>query len=155
MQRVYAGDDGLIRVNGTYRAVLSAGGVVKEIREGHNVVTTVGKEFIASFLKSAAAAAATFTCKYMAVGTDATAEAVGNTALGTEIARHTATVSYTSGGIYNLTATFASGLGTGAITEYGVFSSSTGGTMLSRDTEAVINKTANDTLVVNYTLTFT
>lgn len=154
MKKVYGDDDGLIKLSGTYRAVLYSGDVVKEVREGHNVVTTVGKEFVASFLKSAAAAAATFTCKYVAVGAGAVAEAITDTALGSELARHTATVSYTSGGIYNLTATFASGLGTGAITEYGVLSSSSAGTLLSRDTEAVINKTANDTLVVNYTLTF-
>jgi hypothetical protein len=52
-----------------------------------------------------------------------------------------------------VTATFASGVGTGAIVEYGLFSSSTGGTMFSRDTEAVINKGANDTLVVTTEVT--
>lgn len=143
-----------IELNGSYWVRLyGAPGVLKEERRGHNVVTTVGKEFIASFLKSAAAAASTFTCQYMAIGTDSTAEAVGNTALGTELARTTGTVSYTSGGIYNVVATFASGTGTGAIVEYGLFSSSTGGTMLSRDTESVINKGANDSLVVAYELT--
>ena len=130
-----------------------APGELKAERRGENVVTTVGKEFVASFLKSAAAAAATFTCKYMAVGTDSTAEAVGNTALGTELARTTGTASYTSGGIYNIVATFASGTGTGAIVEYGLFSSSTGGTLFSRDTEPVVNKGANDSLIVAYELT--
>lgn len=143
-----------IVLDGRYRAELWSGGVLKDVREGQNVVTTVGKEFIASFLKSAAAAASTFTAAYIAVGTDSTAEAVGNTALGTELARHTGTVSYTSGGIYNVVATFASGLGTGAIVEYGLLSSSAAGTLVSRDTESVINKGANDSLVVNYSLTF-
>lgn len=155
MTKVYGEDPSVITLKGRYRAVLEGGGVIKDVREGDNVVTTVGKEFIASFLKSAAAAASTFTCKYVAIGTDATAEAIANTALGTELARHTGTVSYTSGGIFNITATFVSGLGTGAIVEYGVLSSSTAGTLLSRDTESVINKSANDTLTVNYTLTFT
>ena len=155
MKRVYGEPDtATITLRGRYRAVLTSGDVVKEVREGDNVVTTVGKEFIASFLKSAAAAASTFTAKYLAIGTDSTAEAVGNTALGTELARTTGTVSYTSGGIYNVVATFASGSGTGAIVEYGLFSSSTGGTLLSRDVESVINKSANDTLTVTYTLTF-
>jgi len=144
-----------VELKGHYWARLyGAPGELKQEVRGENVVTTVGKEFIASFLRSAAAAAATFTARYIAIGTDSTAEAVGNTALGTEAARQTGTASYTSGGIYNVVATFASGSGTGAITEYGLFSSSTGGTLISRDTESVINKGANDVLTVGYELTF-
>lgn len=144
-----------VTLKGRYYATLyGPDGEVKDHREGNNVVTTVGKEFLASFLKSAVAAASTFTCKYIAVGSDATAEAVGDTGMGVELGRHTGTVSYTSGGIFNVTATFAAGSGTGAIAEYGLLSSSTGGTLLSRDTEAVITKGASDTLTVNYTLTF-
>lgn len=123
-------------------------GEVKDKRQGFNVVTTVGKEFLASFLYSAAAAASTFTGKYIAIGTDATAEAAANTALGTEVSRSTGTVSYVSGQILQITATFATGSGTGAIVEYGLFSSSTGGTCIARDTESAINKGANDTLTV-------
>ena len=129
-------------------------GALKAERSGHNVVTTVGKEFLANFLKSAAAAASTFTGRYLAIGSDATAEAVGNTALGTELSRQSASATYTSGGIYELVATFATGSGTGSIYEYGLFSSLTAGTMLSRDTESLITKGANDTLVVTYQLTF-
>ena len=129
-------------------------GELKESREGHNVVTTVGKEWIASLLRSAALAAATNTARYIAIGSDSTAEAVGNTAMGTELSRQSASVTYTSGGIYELTATFATGSGTGSIYEYGLFSSSTGGTLISRDTEALITKSALDTLVVTYQLTF-
>ena len=128
-------------------------GEVKDKRQGFNVVTTVGKEFLASFLNSACAAAATFTGKYIAIGTDATAEAAANTSLGTELSRHTGTASYLSGQIFKVTATFAAGSGTGAIAEYGLFSSSTGGTLIARDTEAVINKGASDTLTVVAQLT--
>jgi hypothetical protein len=128
-------------------------GKVKDKRQGFNVVTTVGKEFLASFLSSAAAGAATFTCKYIGIGTDATAEAVGNTALGIEASRTTGTASYVSGQIFQVTATFAAGEGTGAIVEYGLFSSSSAGTLIARDTEAVINKGASDTLAVVAQLT--
>lgn len=123
-------------------------GEVKDYRQGHNVITTVGKEFLASYLYSGAAAASTFTMKYVAIGTDSTAEAAGNTALGTELSRHTGTVSYVSNQIYKVTATFATGSGTGAIVEYGLLSSNSAGTLLARDTESVINKGANDTLTV-------
>ncbi len=135
-----------MRMMGRWKATLESGGVIKQVVEGPNVICTNGKEFLASFLSSAAAAASTFTCKYVAIGTDATAEAAANTALGTELARTTGTVSYVSNQIYQVTATFASGTGTGAIVEYGLLSSSTAGTMLSRDVESVINKGANDSL---------
>lgn len=143
-----------LNLKGRYIATLyGADGAVKKEVEGRNVVCTNGKEFLASFLQSAAAAASTFTMKYIGVGTDSTAEAAGNTTLGTELSRHTGTVSYVSNQIYKVTATFATGSGTGAITEYGLFSSNANGTMLSRDTESVINKGANDTLTVVYQLT--
>lgn len=127
-----------------------APGEVKAERQGTNVITEDGKSFLAGFLYSAAAAASTFTMRYIAVGTDATAEAAANTALGTELNRVSATVSQVSGAIYRCTATFASGIGTGAIVEYGLFSTATtgAGTIFSRDTEAVVNKGANDTLTV-------
>jgi hypothetical protein len=129
-------------------------GELKDQRIGSNVVVDVGKEFLASFLKSASLAASTFTMKYVAVGTDATAEAASNTVLGVEIARTTGTVSYVCNSIYQVKCTFVTGSGTGAITEYGLFSSSTAGTMFARDTEAVINKGANDTLTVTAQFTF-
>lgn len=128
-------------------------GELKQELDGQNVICTNGLDFLASFLNSAAAAASTFTMRYVGIGTDSTSEAASNTALGTEVARHTGTVSYTSSAIYKVTATFGAGLGTGAIVEYGLFSSSSAGTMLSRDTEAVINKGASDTLVVTTEIT--
>jgi hypothetical protein len=123
---------------------------IKAYREGDNVVTTDGKSFLAGFLKSAAAAASTFTMRYVAIGTDSTAEAASNTALGVEVARVSAVVSQVTGAIYRLTGTFTSGIGTGAIVEYGVFSTATtgAGTIFSRDTESVVNKGANDELQV-------
>lgn len=128
-------------------------GELKDRRQGFNVVTTVGKEFIASFLQSAVAAASTFTAKYIAIGTNSTAESASDTALGTEASRSTGTASYISGQIFQVTATFGAGSGTGAIYEYGLFSSNAAGTLIARDTEAVINKGASDTLTVVAQLT--
>ena len=73
--------------------------------------------------------------------------------MGTEVSRHTSTASYLSGQIFQVKGTFATGSGTGAIVEYGLFSSSTGGTLIARDTESAINKGANDTLTVICQLT--
>jgi len=129
-------------------------GVLKEDISGKNVITEGGLSFLASFLNSSVAGAGTWDMDQIAIGTDATAEAASNTALGTELARTTGTASYVSDAVYRVTATFAAGTGTGAIVEYGLFSSSTGGTMFSRDTESVINKAAGDTLVVTTEITF-
>lgn len=149
MKKVYGEPPQGVVMKGRWRAELRGpDGKIKQVEQGSNVVVTNGKEFLASFLYSAAAAASTFTCKYIGIGSDATAEAASNTALGTELSRATGTVSYVSNQIYQVRATFATGSGTGAITEYGLFSSNTAGTMLARDTEAVINKGANDTLTV-------
>jgi len=143
-----------VTLYGRYSAILTDEfGNVKQRVEGPNVVCTNGKEYLASFLNSAAAGASTFTMQYIGIGTDATEEAAGNTALGVEASRQTGIVSYVSNQIYQVKATFAAGSGTGAISEYGLFSSNTAGTMLSRDTESVINKGALDTLTVTYQLT--
>lgn len=146
-------DDGYMRVFGKWTIELHSGDELKQRIVGTNVVCTNGKEFLASFLNSAAAAAATFTMRYVAIGTDSTAEAAANTALGTEVARHTGTVSYVSNQIYQVKATYPSGTGTGAIVEYGLFSSSSAGTMLCRDTESTITKGTNDTLTATLQIT--
>lgn len=144
----------VFKLKGYWTATLTGpDGEIKTQRAGNNIVVDNGKEFLASFLNSAVATASTFTMRYIAVGSDSTAEAASNTALGTELSRHTGTVSYVSNAIYQVTATFAAGSGTGAIAEYGLFSSNTGGTLLARDTEDVINKGSGDTLTVTAQLT--
>ena len=144
-----------VNIQGQVKAeVFGPDGICKQTMESHNLIVTNGKEFLASFLQSAVGAAATFTMKYVGVGTDTTAEALANTALGTQVGRHTGTVSYISGAIYQVKATFATGSGTGAITEYGLFSSNTNGTMMGRLTSAVVNVGSNDTLTVTYQIIF-
>lgn len=141
-------------LRGKWSAVLIGhDGNVKDSRSGFNVIASNGKEALAAFLAAAAATATTNTFRYIGIGTDSTAEAASNTALGTELSRHTGVVSYVSNAIFQVTATFAAGSGTGAIVEYGLFNSSSAGTLLSRDTESVINKGALDTLVVTAQMT--
>lgn len=128
-------------------------GQLKYEDSGHNVVTTVGKEYLARYLYSAATSGAN-TLKYVAIGTGATTETAADTSLGTEVARVSGTPSYTSGAIFNIVATFPAGTGTGAITEFGLYSSSTGGTLFSRTTRSVINKAAGDDLTTTVQVTF-
>lgn len=143
-----------VKLTGKYCVAVYGPEGLKSSWEGPNVVTTVGKEFMASFLRSAALAAATFTAKYIAVGTGTGAEAAADTAMGTELARHTGTVSYTSGAIINVTATFPTGAAVGAVVEFGLLSSASAGTLLSRNVKAAAyNVTATDYIVVNYAMT--
>lgn len=153
MKKVF--DDHGVKMLGRLRYVLTGpDGIIKDCRIGNNVIVTNGKDFLASFLKSAVGAAATFTGRYVAIGTDSTAETSADAALGVEAARHTGTVSYISGGVFRVIATFATGSGTGAIVEFGLFSSSSAGTLIGRHTTAAVNKGANDTLTVTYDVTF-
>lgn len=128
-------------------------GKIKEERHGSNVVTTNGKEALAVFLASAAAASTANPFIHIAIGTGSTAESSSDTALAVETARKTGTASYLSGAIYQVTATFPAGTGTGAIVEYGLLSSSSAGTLFNRDVEAVINKGASDELQTTTVIT--
>lgn len=142
-----------LTLKGRYIAtVYGPDGVEKQRVEGENTVCTNGKEALARYLYSAATSGAN-PFKYIGVGSGTGAESASDTTLGTEIARHTGTVSYSSGAIYQVTATFATNSAAGAITEYGLFTSNAVGTMFSRDVESVINVSATDTLTVTYQLT--
>lgn len=146
MQKVFDQNSPNFTLKGRWKITLESGGVIKQQVEGDNVICTNGKEWLTSLLYSGTVTASTNTMKYVAIGSDSTAEAAANTALGTELARTTGTVSYVSNQIYQVTATFASGTGTGNVYEYGLLSSSTGGTMLSRDVEVLVAKGASDSL---------
>lgn len=124
-------------------------GSVKDTREVDNLVVTSGITFIAARIGTSPPTAMT----HMAVGTGATAAAAANTALGTESARVTlqSTTSGTSTVVY--VANFPAGTGTAALTEAGIFNAASAGTMLCRTTFSVINKGANDTMTITWTIT--
>jgi hypothetical protein len=129
-------------------------GELKQHVKGKNVICTAGKEALANYLASAAASATQNPFRYIAIGTGSTAETAADTALAVETARTAGTASFTAGSaVYTVYATFAAGTGTGAIVEYGLFNTSSAGTLFSRDTEAVVNKGVADTLTVVTQLT--
>lgn len=143
-----------VKLVGKWNAVLTRGSQVVETRDGYNVITTTGLHALADYLCSAALSATQNTFFYIAIGSDNTSEAASDTALGTELSRHTGTVTAFTA-VYQVKATFASGSGTGNIYEYGLFNANSGGKMLSRDTEGLITKGANDTLTVTAQITLT
>lgn len=139
-----------ITVTGKLNVVLiDEMGAVKEDHVFDNLVVTSGKSFIASRMKDATATVMT----HMAIGTDNTAAAVGNTALGSQANRQALTSTTVNTNAVTYAATFAGGQGTGAIVEAGLFNASSGGTMLCRTVFPVINKAAADTLSVSWVVT--
>jgi hypothetical protein len=124
-------------------------GLVKEEHDFDNLVVTTGKGYIASRMKDATATA----MSHMAVGTGTTAAAVSQTALVTEANRQALTSTAVSGGDVTYSATYGNGQGTGALTEAAILNASSGGTMLCRTVFSVINKGANDTLAITWTVT--
>lgn len=124
-------------------------GEVKVDRLEKNLVVTVGKNWIASRMQGTA----DNVMSYMAVGTDSTSPAAGNTTLGAEVARVALTSATASTNTVTYVATFGAGVGTGALVEAGLFNSNSGGTMLSRTTYSVINKGSGDEMTVTWVIT--
>mgnify|MGYP003595372624 CR=1 FL=1 len=124
-------------------------GHLKDQRDHPNLVVTTGKGWIAARMKTTGQPTE---MTHLAVGTGATAAAVGDTALGAESAR-VALASSVSGAVTTYTATFPAGTGTAALTEAGLFNANSAGTLLCRTVFPVINKGASDSLAITWTIT--
>jgi hypothetical protein len=123
-------------------------GVVKDTREINNLVVTTGLSHIASRIAGNSVSA----MSHMAVGTGTTAVAASNTALVTETAR--IPLASTTPGTANIVyvANFGPGVGTGALTEAGLFNNSSGGILLCRTVFPAFNKLSDDTMTINWTV---
>lgn len=125
----------------------STGKVKEEIKK--NLVVNTGKNFVASAIVAASASPMT----HMAIGTGTTGAAVTDTTLQTELSRVAFTSAVASSNVATMTATWSAGVGTGAITEAGIFNNSIGGTMFSRVVFGVITKAISDTLTISWAIT--
>lgn len=119
------------------------------VQEVDNLVVTAGKNYVASRMKDTTDTA----MSHMAIGTGTTAAAAGDTALGTESARTALTSTTVTNNEVAYVDTFAAGTGTGAITEAGIFNASSAGTMLCRTVFSVVNKGADDSMTITWTVT--
>ena len=119
------------------------------VRDVDNLVVTTGKNLVASRLVGTSSDV----MSHMAIGSGTTAAAAGNTALGTELGRVSLTSGSASSAVVTYVATFAAGTGTGAVTEAGLLNASSGGTLLCRTVFSVVNKGANDSMTVTWTVT--
>ena len=131
--------------------LLDKDGKVKEERLLKNLVVDSGLEYLVHALGYANNGSP---FAYVALGTGTSSPSAGNTTLQTELTRGTIG-SYTFGiTAWTVAAGFNPGVGTGTITEAGIFNASSGGTMLSRTTFTPIVKHSTDSLLVTWTINF-
>lgn len=139
-----------LKASGSLRVVVTGkDGQVKEEHDFKNLVVTVGKNFVASRMVGTSANV----MSHMAIGSNNTAAAAGDTALGSELGRVALASASASSAVVTYTATFPAGTGTGAVVEAGIFNASSGGTMLCRTVFSVVNKGADDAMSVTWTVT--
>lgn len=136
--------------------VTDENGNVKEDREENNLVMDVGRAFTTSRMIGTASTV----MSHMEVGTSSTAATGAQTALVALVASSRTALTSSAQATVTTTndsaryvCTFGAGVGTGALTEAGIFNAASAGTMLCRTVFAVVNKGAGDTMTVTWTVT--
>tara|TARA_B110000093_G_scaffold152330_1_gene167281 strand:- start:29 stop:487 length:459 start_codon:yes stop_codon:yes gene_type:complete len=143
-----------LKLSGQLNIVLTdKAGIVKEQREVKNLVVNAGLAYIISRMLNTSKSV----MSHMALGSGTTAAAASQTDLGTTLGSREALTSSTITGSNSekvvYVATFDAGDATGAVSEAGVFNATTSGDMLCRTVFSVVNKQADDTLSVTWTIT--
>jgi hypothetical protein len=143
-----------LKISGELSIVLTdKDGNVKEQREVKNLVVNTGLAFIVSRMVGTAKAV----MSHMALGSSTTAAAAAQTnlvtTLGVRKALTSSTITGTNSEKAQYVATFVPGEATGAVTEAGIFNALTLGDMLCRTVFPVVNKGADDTMSVTWTVT--
>jgi len=140
----------LVNIKGNLEVILlDVNGIQKDYRKVENLVVAVGKQVIAARLLGNTLAV----MSHMAVGSDATAAATGQTALGGELGRVVLDSSARVSNVNTYIATFPAGTGTGALTEAAILNASSTGNMLCRTTFSTVNKASGDTVVITWNVT--
>ena len=120
----------------------------KIVQKTENLVVTVGKEWVADRMNNA-----NTVMTHMAIGTGTADALAGDTTLGTELDRNALSSTTVTANAVAYVATWAATDGTGAITEAGIFDAATGGDMLARTKFNVVNKGADDSMTITWTVT--
>lgn len=132
--------------------LFDANGVRKDLRIVENTIVTVGKSYLAEWLTQATQS--DYFMQYIALGTGTNSASVSDTTLQTELSTRVAGTLSFSGVIWENQAFFSPGVDTGLITEAGLFSASSGGTMFARQVFPVVNKAAGEAVQVTWQVTF-
>ena len=126
-------------------------GILQETKEINNVVVNVGKNYLASWL--IAATQVDYFMRYIGIGTGTAAATSSDTDLQTPLPTRVAGTLSSSTNTWQNQALFGPGINTGAWAEAGIFSATSGGTLLARQTFGVITKAAGDSIQVTWTIT--
>ncbi|MCJ8334543.1 MAG: hypothetical protein MJH10_09920 [Epibacterium sp.] len=129
------------------RVVIELNGEV--VRDIPNLITTVGLNYIADRMEGTGETV----MSHMAVGTDNTAAALGDTNLYSENGRVALSSTVVTADEIVYTATFPAGTATGALVEAGVFNAASSGSLLCRTVFSAINKGASDSVTITWTIT--
>jgi hypothetical protein len=141
-----------LKLKGRVAIVLrDAKGEVKQEQEIHNLVVDSGLDFIASRMGGASSDV----MSHMAVGAGTVAANAADTTLGSELGRSALTSATVTDNQIAYVASFPAGTGTGAVTEAGIFNDASAGDMLCRTVFDVVNKQADDSLQITWTVTLT
>jgi hypothetical protein len=124
-------------------------GRLKAIKCIDNLVVSSGLNFIANRMANESDSV----MSHMAIGEGSVAASASNTALGSEAARVSLTSAAVTGSAIKYIGTFNAGVGTGSISEAGVFNASSNGTMLCRTVFSTLEKQDDDSLQIEWTVT--
>jgi hypothetical protein len=154
-----------IKLNGALSIIVTDGVSGKTKQEIYipNLVVTTGRTFIASRMVGTSAAI----MSHMGIGTSATGEVVGDTALGSELSvgggftgysRAALSIATSSANVVSYSANFAANnpsapAGGAVLREAGIFNAASGGTMLCRTTFPIVTKLPADALTITWTIT--
>jgi hypothetical protein len=143
-----------LKLSGQLNIVLKdKAGNIKEERVEKNLVVNAGLAYIASRMTGTSKAV----MSHMALGSGTTAAAASQTDLVTLLGSREALDSSTITGSNNqqvaYVSAFEAGDATGAVTEAGIFNAASSGDMLCRTVFSVVNKAADDTMSVTWTIT--
>lgn len=123
-------------------------GNIKQEQKAKNLIVDTGLNFICDRMKDDETA-----MTHMALGSGTTAAAAGDTSLGTQLgSRNTLTSTTVTNNEIVYVADFSAGDATGSVTEAGIFNAASAGTMLCRVVFSAVNKAADDTLQITWTI---
>jgi hypothetical protein len=143
-----------LKLSGQLNIVLKdKAGNIKDQVEVKNLVVNTGLAYIASRMTGTSKSV----MSHMALGSGTTAAAAGQTdlvsVLGSREALDSTTIAGTNDEKVVYVSSFEAGDATGAVTEAGIFNAASGGDMLCRTVFSVVNKAADDTMSVTWTIT--
>jgi len=140
------------RIRGFWNVkLLDENGNVKMEKSHENLVTDSGFDWLIQ--RGWSTQTGSNAANYIAIGSDSTSATTSDTTLGQNppLANQQGTYSHTDGKHnFELTTTFAAGVGTGSINEYGLMNGSPTGTLFNHATFGTIVKNSSDTLQITF-----